>query len=45
MSQINWNDRENIDLYKSKYIDNAKIEWLLEYGKIRDIFYFKGISL
>ena len=31
-----------IDTYKGKYIDNSKVEWLIEHGNIRESVYFKG---
>jgi hypothetical protein len=31
-----------MDVYKSRYLENAKVEWLLVHGKIRDAVYFKG---
>ena len=36
MSQINSDD------YGARYIYNAKVEWLIEYGRIRDVVYFRG---
>ena len=36
MSQINSND------YGARYIYNAKVEWLIEHGKIRENVYFRG---
>ena len=37
MSQI------KMDSYiKTKYIDNSKVEWLIEYGETRQSVYFKG---
>jgi len=39
MSQIKETVMEN---YRSKYIDNSKVEWLIEHGTSRDTVYFKG---
>ena len=36
MSQIKSED------YGARYLNNAKVEWLIEYGKIRDNIYFRG---
>ena len=36
MSQINSED------YGARYLNNAKVEWLIEHGKIRDVVYFRG---
>ena len=36
MSQIKCED------YGARYLNNAKVEWLIEYGKIRDVVYFRG---
>ena len=36
MSQIKMSN------YSSKYIDNSKVEWLIEHGNIRQLVYFKG---
>ena len=30
--------------YKAKYLENSKVEWLLEHGKIRESVYFKGAT-
>ena len=38
MSQIKCED------YGSRYIENSKVEWLIEHGKIRDVVYFKGAT-
>jgi hypothetical protein len=37
-------DRPLIDKYVGKYLDNSKVEWLMEYGKIRESVYFKGAT-
>jgi len=34
--------REQSDKYVSKYLENKKVEWLIEHGKIRENVYFKG---
>ena len=34
--------REQSDKYVSKYLENKKVEWLIENGKIRENVYFKG---
>ena len=36
MSQIKCED------YGARHLNNAKVEWLIEYGKIRDVIYFRG---
>ena len=36
MSQIKCED------YGARHLNNAKVEWLIEYGKIRDNIYFRG---
>jgi len=36
MSQIKCDD------YGARYLSNSKVEWLIEYGKIRDVVYFRG---
>ena len=36
MSQIKCED------YGARHLNNAKVEWLIEYGKIRDVVYFRG---
>ena len=36
MSQIKSDD------YGARHLNNAKVEWLIEYGKIRDAVYFRG---
>ena len=33
---------EQIKNYASKYLENNKVEWLIEHGKIRENVYFKG---
>ena len=40
MSQINRD--EQAKNYRSKYLENNKVEWLIEHGKIRENVYFKG---
>ena len=39
MSQIKY---DKMNAYKSKYIDNSRVEWLIEHGSIRQSVYFKG---
>ena len=34
--------RDRMNEYRSKYIDNSKVEWLIEHGKVRESVYFKG---
>ena len=34
--------QDKMDNYMSKYLDNPKVEWLLNKGKIRETVYFKG---
>ena len=41
MSQTK-NSYERMNGYRSKYIDNSKVEWLIEHGKVRESVYFKG---
>jgi len=36
--------REQSDKYVSKYLENKKVEWLMEHGKIRESVYFKGAT-
>ena len=36
MSQIKCED------YGARHLNNAKVEWLIEYGKIRQNVYFRG---
>ena len=36
MSQIKCDD------YGARYLSNSKVEWLIEYGTIRDVVYFRG---
>jgi hypothetical protein len=33
---------EQIKAYTSKYLENNKVEWLIEHGKIRENVFFKG---
>ena len=39
MSQTKYDE---INAYKSKYLDNSRVEWLIEHGVTRDTVYFKG---
>ena len=34
--------RDRMNEYRSKYIDNSRIEWLIELGNIRQSVFFKG---
>ena len=36
------NRAEQAKNYRSKYLENNKVEWLIEHGKIRENVYFKG---
>ena len=36
--------KEQCDAYVSKYLENRELEWLIEYGKIRESIYFKGAT-
>ena len=38
MSQIKSDD------YGARYLNNPKVEWLIEYGKTHDVVYFKGAT-
>ena len=33
---------KEMEAYKSRYIGNSKVEWLIEHGTSRDTVYFKG---
>ena len=39
MSQTKYDE---INAYKSKYLNNSRVEWLIEHGTARDTVYFKG---
>ena len=41
LTKYKWKDYKFED-YKSKYLLNKEVEWLLEHGKIRETVYFKG---
>ena len=32
----------NVEVYANTYIENKKVEWLLNHGKIRESVYFRG---
>ena len=34
--------REQMEAYRAKYLQNKQVEWLIEHGKIRENVYFKG---
>ena len=34
----------DMDEYQARHLENNKVEWLIEKGKIRDVVYFKGAT-
>ena len=43
MSQTEYRSQKSMmEAYKAKHLENIKVEWLIEHGKIRQSVYFKG---